>query len=227
MGRIHTIQFKSASSAQCYVESAGLKGYWFQEVHAIDYLVYAYLQQGDNLKANEQYQYIKTMQDVNPANIAAVTYPFAAIPARMALENRNWSEAAQLNLHSSEIQWEKFPWQKAILHFGRALGATHTNDFKSAEEEISILESLRQNLIDINDPYGANQVMIQIKAARAWLKFQNNDREEGLALMKEAAEMENKTSKHPVTPGEVLPADELLGDMLLAMNKPFRSLESL
>ncbi|MFT7614574.1 MAG: hypothetical protein ACI9J3_003556 [Parvicellaceae bacterium] len=216
----------SASSAQCYVESAGLKGYWFQEVHAIDYLVYAYLQKGDNSKANEQYQYVKTMQEVNPAGIWAVAYPFAAIPARMALENRNWSEAAQLNLHSSEIQWEKFPWQKAILHFGRALGAAHNNDFNAAEEEITILKKLRQDLIDINDSYKANQVMIQIKAAQAWMKFENDEPEEGLALMKEASEMENNTSKHPVTPGEILPADELLGDMLLAMNKSSEALEA-
>jgi len=216
----------SANSAQCYVESAGIEGYWFQEVHAIDYLVYAYLQQGDNTKANDQYQYVKTMYDVNPANIPAVAYPFAAIPARIALENKNWSEAAQLKLHDSSIEWEQFPWQKAIFHFAKALGAAHINDFDAAEEEIKTLQKLRQNLLDVDDVYSANQVMIQIKAAQAWMKFENSNREEGLALMKEASTMENNTSKHPVTPGEVLPAEELLGDMLLAMNNPSEALQA-
>jgi hypothetical protein len=216
----------SASSAQCYVESSGIKGYWFQEVHAIDYLVYAYLQLGDNRKASEQYQYVKTMQEVNPATLAAVAYPFAAIPARIALENKNWSEAAQIQIHSSDIKWEKFPWQKALLHFGRALGSAHTKNFKAAQEEIAILQKLRQDLLDINDPYKAKQVLIQIKSAEAWLIFLNVNKEDGLALMKEAAELENSTSKHPVTPGEILPADELLGDMFLALNQPSEALKA-
>ena len=197
-----------------------------EESHAMDYLVYAYLQQGENEKAEEQYQYLQTIKKVDQANIFAIAYPFAAIPARIALENKQWSKAANLELHTSELKWERFPWQQSILHFARALGASHTGDLDAVKKELSILQSLHQTLLNKPDEYQANQVMIEIKAAQAWLYFAKGDSEKALALMKVAADMEEKTGKHPVTPGEVLPARELLGDLLLALNKPAKALES-
>ena len=165
------------------------------------------------------------MQKVNPASLPALVYPFAAIPARMALENKNWTDAAIVELHSSEINWENFPWQKAILHYAKSLGAIHTNDFNSATNEIESLKKLRESLLEVGDSYKANQVLIQITSAQAWFEFKKGNQNEGLALMREASALENNTAKHPVTPGEVLPADELLGDMLLEMNKPLVALE--
>jgi tetratricopeptide (TPR) repeat protein len=216
----------SASSAVCYSEESGMKGHWINEVHAIDYLVYAYLQKGDNANATEQYETLKNMFYVNPHNLFAIAYPFSAIPARMALENRRWKDAAELKIHDSEIEWEQFPWQKSILHFGRALGATHIGDVYLAEAEIEILKSLEQVLIDKKDAYKANQVAIEIKSSQAWLKFAKGENDDALSLMKEAAKMEDDTEKHPVTPGEVLPARELLGDMLMALNQPLEALKA-
>ena len=150
----------------------------------------------------------------------------AAIPVRIALENKQWEKAANLELHNSEVVWEQFPWQKSIHHFGRALGAAHTKNFDAANKEIGILINLRQELINNEEESNANLVAIQIKTSQAWLYFSKGDQEKGISLMQEASIMEDNTQKHGVTPGEVLPTRELYGDMLLAMNKPQEALEA-
>ena len=214
---------QSTESARCYAEAAALTGSYFEELHGIDYLVYAYLQNGDNKNAEEQYNLIKQRTIFHPSMLTAITYPIAAIPARLALENKDWKRAANLKLQDIELNWEAFPWQEAIHHFAIALGAANTKDFKTVEQEIEILKKLHQNLIALNDKTKAiqiKQVEIQIKTSQAWLNFRKNDSKKGLELMLEAVEIERKTSKHPVTPGDVLPAIELLGDMLLELKKP-------
>ena len=216
----------SASSAVCYAESVSPGAHWDEEVHAMGYLVYAYLQTGDNTKAIEQYNYLKSFKKIFPANFK-IAYTAAAIPARIVLENKNWQEAASIELPNSlELSWEQFPWQKSILYFARAMGSIHTGDLNSAEKELGTIKSFHQELIALNDTYKANQVDIQIKITEAWLQLKKGNEKEALALMTIAADMESKTSKHPVTPGEVLPADELLADMLLALNKPSEALEA-
>lgn len=214
----------SASSALCYSEAVDMNGHWDQEIHAMDYLVYAYLQQGDNIRANEQYEYMQTFKNVASSTVAA--YPFAAIPARMTLENKQWRIAATLELHDLDFPWDEHPWEKAILHYARALGASHIGDLESAESEVVTLQSLHQSLLEKDDIYGANQVLIQIKSAQAWISFANHNNEQALILMTEAVNLEEDTQKHPVTPGEVLPARELLADLLLGMNRPDDALAS-
>lgn len=219
----------SLSAVHCYMEETEMEGHYFEEVHAMDYMVYAYLQKGDNKSANEQFQTLKDVHDFYPMNMSAAVYPLAAIPTRIALENKDWPAAAKLCHQASSIEWKNYPWHNAIIHFGRALGAAHTQDFEKAENEIEKLKQLKLDLVNINDPTTSNQIdqiLIQVKAAEAWLIFKRNNQEEGLTLMKEAAKMESKTSKHPVTPGDVLPADELLGDMLLEMNKYSEALDA-
>ena len=130
-------------------------------------------------------------------------------------------------MQNIDLDWEQFPWQTAIHHFAVAMGAVNTNDFKTADQEIEILKKLHQNLIAQNDKTKAiqvKQVEIQIKTTQAWLSFRRNDLIGGLELMEEAVAIERKTSIHPVTPGDILPAIELLGDMLLELNKPEEAL---
>ena len=218
---------QSTESARCYAEAAALTGSYFEELHGIDYLVYAYLQKGDNTNAQLQYNLIKDRKKFHPQMLMASTYPLAAIPARLALENKDWERATNLELQDIELNWEKFPWQEAIHHFAVAMGAANTNDFNTVKEKIEILKNLHQNLIAQNDKTKAipiKLVEIQIKTAQAWLNFRQNDIKNGLTIMEEAVEIERKTSKHPVTPGDVLPAIELLGDMLLELNKPVEAL---
>ncbi len=213
-----TSNILSAESSRCYTQSTEIDDSYFAELHAIDYLVYAYLQAGDNINAEKQYELVKEMKTFHPAGILAAIYPITSVPSRMALENKDWKRAANLELPEIDLNWKKFPWQEAILHFAKALGSAHINDFKTAENENDILKILKQNLIDQKDVTKAlqiEQVAIQIKTTEAWLNFKKGNKGKGLALMKEAAIMESKTSKHPVTPGDVLPADELYADMLM------------
>lgn len=216
----------SASSAVCYAESTHPGANWSQEIHAMDYLVYAYLQLGDNEKVKEQNDYLQSMNQIFPSNNFGVAYTVNAIPTRIVLENKRWTEAANLQLPSLEFQWEQFPWEQSILHFGRAMGSVRSGDVTSAEKELAIIRSFHQELISMEDDYKVNQVQIEIKIIEAWIQFANANHEEAISLMVEAAEMEDQTSKHPVTPGEVLPARELLADMLLAADRPEEALEN-
>ncbi len=210
----------AAASAVCYSQAVNMKGIYFEETHAMDYLVYAYLQQGRNDESMAQLTHLNTMDMVTELNKPATAYAFAAIPVRIALENKQWRKAALLELHNSDLEWSEFPWQKSMLHFARALGAAHNLDFEACTNEIAILQTLQNDLVVKKDKYGAKQVLIQINAAKAWLAFAHGDVELATKLMIKAADMEDATEKHPVTPCEVIPARELLGDMLLAMNKP-------
>lgn len=216
----------SASSATCYAESVNPTASWAQEIHAVDYLVYGYLQMGDNQKAAEQLKEMQAVKDVFPKDHFAATYALAAMPVRMALENKNWDQASKLELPTINFPWEDLHWEKAMLHFGKALGYSHTNDISSAESELASLKHLHQNLLDSKKAYEAGQVNVQIHSAKAWIELAKGNKEDALGLMKTAAKLESETSKHPVTPGEVLPADELLGDMLLALNKPVEALKA-
>ncbi len=215
----------STSSALCYSESIDPEAHWDEELHGIDYLVYAYLQTGDTQRAMEQYEYLKTFKKVFPPNFK-IAYTAAAVPTRIALETRDWAAAAQLELPMIGIEWENFPWQEAILHFGRALGAIHSNNLDAAKKELEVMEGLRTKLLTQKDDYKANQVHIQIKTTRAWIALADGESEKAVQLMTEAAEMEKKTAKHPVTPGEVLPADELLGDLLMEAGDPNAALSA-
>ena len=215
----------STSSARCYAESAGIKGHWDEELHGMDYLVYAYLQKGENNLAKEQCDYLKTINEVYPVDFKEA-YAFAAIPARYVLENKIWKEAASLKTHPVNFPWENFPWQKAIIHFTRLLGSVHIGHLDSAIAELKNLNTIYDTLTEQKDLYKANQVQIQIKTSEAWILFKEGKTSEALKLMNLAADMEDKTEKSPVTPGEVIPARELLGDMLLQMNKAEKALEA-
>ncbi len=215
----------SAAAAKCYAEGAGIKGHWDEELHALDYLMYSYLQKGQVKKAKEQLDYLKAITMVYPENFK-VAYAFAAMPARYYLENRMWKDAAVMEFHPIDFPWQKFPWQKAIVHFARLLGNVHTGSIIQAEAELKELKTLHETLLDQKDAYKANQVNIQIKAGEAWIQFQKGNSEEALKLMALAAEMEDNTEKAPVTPGEIIPASELLADLLMQLNRYDKALET-
>ena len=219
-----TANLAATSSAKCYAEKAQMKGHWDEELHSMDYLVYAYLQKADNKLAKAQWQYLKSIKDVYPQNFK-VAYAFAAIPSRYLLENKMWNEAASMEIHPANFPWQKFPWQKSLVHFTRLLGSVHIGKLADARNELQNLNTIYDTLVNQKDAYKATAVQIQIKSAEAWILFKEGNNTKALQRMFAAAELEDKTEKHPVTPGEVIPAKELLGDMLLAMNKPAAALE--
>jgi tetratricopeptide (TPR) repeat protein len=160
--------------------------------------------------------YVNAIDEVNPANFK-VAYAFAAIPARYALENRDWKAAAGLKVHAPGIDWKAAPWPQAIIHFTRLMGLAQTGNTEAAQSELHALQGLRDILLRQKDAYKADQVLIQIRTGDAWIRLESGKTTEALALMQSAADMEDRTGKHPVTPGEVLPARELLGDMYGAL----------
>jgi len=216
----------SVSSAKCYAEKAKINGHWDQELHGMDYLVYAYLQKGEDDLAKQQVDYLQTINNVYPVDFITA-YAFAAIPARYLLEQKMWKEAASLQIHPVNFPWEKFSWQKAIIHFTRLLGAVHTNNLNEAKTELENLKLLYAKLaVQKDKKQEAAQVEVQIKTSEAWIEYKQGNNAKALELMNAGADMEDGMEKHPVTPGEVIPARELLAEMLLDMNKPASALEN-
>jgi len=213
----------SVSSAQCYVRNTGAEGHWDEELHGLDYLTYSYLQKASDDKALEQVRYLGTIKKVFPENFK-VAYAFVAIPARYALERKDWSAASKLELQPIDFPWDKFPWERSNLNFCRLLGAAHSNKLDDARRELAQLQSIYEVLNQMNDGYKANFVLIQMKSGEAWIKFREGKKDQAIKLMTEAADMEDATAKHPVTPGEIIPARELLGDMYLEAGDFARSL---
>jgi len=208
----------SVNSAKCYAQAAGIKGHWDEELHGMDYLMYAYLQRGDNISARRQLNKLLNIREITPANFK-VAFAFAAIPARYVLENRNWRDAARLHPHEANFSWNDYPWQRAMIFFARILGKVHVGDLADAKSELDSVKQIHAGLVKANDRYKAGQVNIQINTAEAWIKWKEHDSAGALRLMRLAADLEDSTEKHPVTPGELLPARELLGDMLMEMGK--------
>ncbi len=215
----------SITAAQCYAQNMGIKGHWDEELHGMDYLIYAYLQEANDDKSLEQIEYLKTFNDVFPQNFK-VAYTFAAMPARYALERKDWAEASQLELSPANFPWDKFQWEKANVNFGRLLGAVHSNNLTAAKNELKQLQFIHEKLSEAKERYKANLVLIQIKTSEGWIKFAEGQKADALSLMNDAANMEDLTEKNPVTPGEIIPARELLGDMYLEMGEPAKALEA-
>jgi tetratricopeptide (TPR) repeat protein len=149
----------------------------------------------------------------------AVPYALAAVPARLALERQQWARAAALEPRvPASYPWDRFPAIEAITWFARALGAARTGDIAAAETALGKLASLRETAAKASN-YWATQVDIQRTAAAAWLAYAKGDEAQALESMRKAAQLEASTEKHPVTPGEVLPAAELLGDMFMELEQ--------
>ena len=216
----------SADSAVCYAESVNPNANWVSEIHALDYLVYAYLQLGDNAKAQAEMNKMKNIKEVFPADHFASAYALIAVPSRLAIENKNWELATQLELPKTKLDWDKAHWPKAMLHFSRALGFSNTGNSAAAEKELKSLIILRDKLNDAKNTYESGQVTIQIEAVRGWIEYSKGNSNKAIEYMKLASNLEGKTSKAAVTPGEIIPADELLADLYLALNKPKQALES-
>lgn len=163
------------------------------------------------------------MPRAEPESFVAA-YAYAAIPARVALEGHRWAEAATVSPASSVFPWDRFAWGKAITAFARAIGAARLGDVAQARAEVRNLDGYRASLVAANQSYWADQVHIQQQAAAAWASHAEGKNDEALQLMRAAAGLEDTTEKHPVTPGLVIPARELLGDLLLELNQPAKAL---
>lgn len=209
-----SIQTNLRSEAAARAEGNGQEA-----AHAMDYLVHAYLQLGQDEAARRVVNEGAGTQ-VNPSVFIGY-YALAAMPARYVLERRAWSEAAQL-----PVQATKFSFPDAIRHFARGLGFARTGNLDAARQETAQLTSLRDTLMQQKNGYWAKQVEVQNLAVSAWVEFGQNRREDALKSMRASADLEDSMEKHIVTPSPVVPARELLAEMLLEANRPAEALEA-
>jgi len=179
------------------------------QLHAMDYLVYAYLQLGQDQKAKAVIDEMETVTGFTETFIPG-PYARAISPARYAIERGDWKAAADLQVRPSPLAHVQ-----AISHFARALGAARSGNVAPAKADIAKLAELRDKLRDAKDAYWSEQVDIQWKVATAWVLSAEGNHSEALSVMSAAADAEDKTEKHPVTPGVPKPARELYGVMLL------------
>ena len=207
--------------------SARTAGQPAEELHASDYLEYAYLQIGQDAAAHRVRESTgEIFARFDPAELvggaaspAAAYFAYAAIPARYALERQAWSEAAGLVLSPSP-----YPQADSITWFARGLGAAHLKDQAAAREAIEALKRNRDKLIAAKEPYWANQVEIQRLEVVAWLAFVDGKSSDALVSMRAAVDLEDKTEKSAVTPGPLAPARELLGELFLELRRPTEAL---
>lgn len=194
-------------------------------VHAMDYLVYAHLQRGLDERASRDLAEMRDHEQYQPHLGSA--YALAASPARYALERRAWDEAAALPVREpASLAWEKFPAAESITWFAKGIGAARMGDAEASQAATERLDELHVALTDAGESYWAVLTDAQRKAVEAWQLYEGGNTDEGLALMREAADVEDSVDKHPITPSAVLPARELLGEMLLVSDRPAEALEA-
>jgi hypothetical protein len=207
--------------------AARRQGQTAEELHASDYETYAYLQTGQDEAAGRIVRSLPEMASrfdpqavlIGAGPPAAGYFALAAIPARYALERRDWQQAEQLALRESP-----FPFTDAITWFARGLGAARLGHTAAADQASTALKLIQERLLRANELYWARQVEIQAVAVAAWSALARGATEEALRLMESAAEMEDRTEKSVVTPGPLSPARELSGEMLLVVNQPTQAL---
>ena len=185
------------------------------KLHALDYLVYASLQMSQDKVAGAAAEEASQVP-AGGATVVAVAYARAAIPARVAIERGMWQEAARLE----DPDKDSLPFTQAMRYFGRALGAARSGDPVAAEKDAAHLGHIAEALKAAKNDYWATEVEVQRIAAEAWIAFARGQKVQAVAQMRSAADMEDKTEKHPVSPGRLIPARELLGDMLLESGRP-------
>jgi tetratricopeptide (TPR) repeat protein len=178
-------------------------------LHAQDYMVYAHLQLGQDKKARAVMDEMMRETDFK-ATVSAADYALAASPARYAVERGDWKDASQLPVRQST-----FNWVMAVSHFARALGAARSGNPDAAKADIAKLTELSGKLRDAKDAYWSEIVDIQRQVAAAWVLYAEGKYDDALKAMSAAADAEDKTEKHAVTPGPLAPARELYGFMLL------------
>ncbi len=179
------------------------------QLHAMDYMVYAYLQLGQDQKAQGVVSEMNAVTGINPDRFVG-PYALAVSPARFVVERGDWKSAAELQVRPS-----KFAYADAMTHFARAVGAARVGNPAAAKADIAKLAELREKLRAAKDAYWTEQVDIQWQVATAWMLHAEGKYDEALKAMSAAADAEDKTEKHPVTPGVPTPARELYGAMLL------------
>lgn len=211
---------RSANAALNYPVNGAISHHY---LHALDYLIYAYLQGAEDARAKDVLDQMNGKDNYQKTFVTG--YALAALPARYTLERRQWRDAAELEVPARDsFPWDNFREVEAIIHYARGLGAARSGNTAGAQEALTVLDAIHANLVKAGQQYWSVIIDAQRKTVAAWLDFLEDRKDSAVQLMEEAARLEGSVDKNPVTPGSVLPARELLGEMLLLSGKPEKAI---
>ena len=214
---------KAADAALWFPAPDGISNHY---AHALDYLVYAYLQRGEDAQALAVIEEISAKDEPFQGTFTSA-FHLAAMPARYAVERRAWSEALALTPRTpTSVKWERFWWAESVSWFARGLGAAHTGDASEAERSDRRMGELRNAARAGGEEGFANYIEIDRLLLAAWRAHVAGESQLALDLVGSAVQLESRTQKHPVTPGALWPSQEALGDLLLDLGRAEEALSA-
>ncbi|MGE0354409.1 MAG: tetratricopeptide repeat protein [Gemmatimonadales bacterium] len=216
---------RAAEAALAYPAGDHGQFVWDEFPHALEYLIYAYLQKGADDSASAQLTRLLTTGSLEPSFKTA--FHLASTRARYALERHAWSDAAGLEARQPPgLDWDRFAWPEAITRFAHGLGAAHLGRLGEARDDTARLSDLESSMRAAGEELFARNIRILDLELGAWLAHAGGQEDSSVALLRQAAGLESSTPKHAVTPAPTLPAYELLGDLLMELNRPAEALEA-
>src|SRR5213596_1002743 len=209
----------SAEASRAYAAMRHRDATEAEELHALDYLAYSYLQEARDTEAKKIVDIAAKVKKTNPELEFSAAYALAAIPTRYAFERNDWSAAANLSIPNVP-HWSWFPFMEALIEYGHALGRAHTSDVEGARKAIARMQELRDATKDPKFDYFKSHLDLQMQAASAWVAAAEGKKNEAVDVLRRAADSEDVLGKHPVSPGAFVPVREQLGSLLLEMRQP-------
>jgi tetratricopeptide (TPR) repeat protein len=204
----------SAEASRAYAAMRHRDATEAEELHALDYMAYSYLQNAQDIEAKKIVDRAAKVQKTNPELEFSGAYALAAIPTRYAFERNDWAAAAALTVPDLP-HWASFPFMEALIEYGHALGRAHTGDLEGAKKAVARMQELRDATKDPKFDYFKKHLDLQMQAASAWVAASEGKRKEATEMLRRAADAEDILGKHPVSPGAFVPIREQLGDLLL------------
>jgi tetratricopeptide (TPR) repeat protein len=208
----------SAEASRAYAAMRHRDATEAEELHALDYMAYSYLQEAQDGEAKKIVDLAAKVRKTNPKLEFIAAYALAAIPTRYAFERNDWSAAATLTIPNLP-HWSLFPFMEALIEYGHALGRAHTGDLDGARKAIARMQQLRDATKDPKFDYFKSHLDLQIQAASAWVLAGEGKKNDAIEMLRRAADNEDILGKHPVSPGAFIPIREQLGTLLLEVGQ--------
>ena len=204
----------SAEASRAYAAMRHRDASEAEELHALDYMAYSYLQEARDAEAKKIVDIAAKVRKTNPELEFSAAYALAAIPTRYAFERDDWKAAAALTIPNVP-HWSSFPFMEALIEYGHALGRAHTGDIEGARKAIARMQELRDATKDPKFDYFKKHLDLQMQAGSAWIAASEGKKNEAIEMLRQAADAEDILGKHPVSPGAFVPIREQLGSLLL------------
>ncbi len=209
----------SAEASRAYAAMRHRDAAEAEELHALDYMAYSYLQEAQDTEAKKIVDIAAKVKNTNPELEFSAAYALAAIPTRYAFERNDWAAAANLSIPNLP-HWSSFPFMEALIEYGHALGRAHTGDLDGARKAIARMQQLRDATKEPKFDYFKSHLELQMQAASAWVAAAEGKKNDAIDMLRRAADSEDILGKHPVSPGAFVPIREQLGALLLEMGQP-------